>query len=101
MKGEENKHYAFVENFYFTRQTGSEPQTEPNIDMYLVKRVLTPNGCPSGEVVKASVLSQCIQLVPMYGERADPSLTSHDVLDKPEAWYVNSFWKKSIYRTVY
>lgn len=98
----QRRHYAYVEPFYFTRYFGDKPQTEPNIDMYRVKRLPpTLGSVSSGKIIDVSDIWQTVQLVPEYGDTADTSLSVHNVLEQPEAWYVNCFSSKFIYESVY
>lgn len=102
-KGEADFHYAYVEYFDFTsRDSNGVPKTEADYDMFLVKRARPrSNNVPKGDVILLSDLWQPVELVPKFGNEADRLLTPRNVLTKPNAWYLNNFWNKHCYQTIY
>jgi len=73
-----------------------KPHPEPDIKMYMVRR-LRSHGQPRGSVVRLDSILRPIQLIPKFGKTISPDMTSDNVLDVGEWYYVNSFWDKETY----
>lgn len=98
-----NFHYAYIEYFDFvSRDSNGVPKTEIDFDMFLVRRARPrSNNVPKGDVIRLSDVWQPVELVPKFDHEADRLLTPHNVLDRPKAWYLNCFWNKHCYQSIY
>ena len=54
-----------------------------------------------GEVVYLSAIRQSIQLIPVFGQKANRNWTSETVLDQCEEFYINNFGSLRTYQSVY
>lgn len=75
--------------------------TEPGINMYRLQRHKRSDGSIKGDIFPVSTIWQAVQLVPEFGKKADRRLTTNNVMDRPQYWYLNSFSDKEIYKSVY
>ena len=81
--------------FYGSTTRGTCP--DPVTGQYVVKRSTRANGTRLGDVVPLSQARIPAPLVPRYGVRADPKLTSRNSLEYSTEFYLNRFFDKELY----
>ena len=81
--------------FYGSTTRGTCP--DPITGQYVVKRSTRANGTCLGDVVPLSQARIPAPLVPWYGVRADPKLTSRNSLEYSTEFYLNRFFDKELY----
>lgn len=70
---------------------------DPVTGLYMMKRSSRANGSRLGDVIPLSQARIPAPLVPRYGVRADPKLTSRNSLEYSTEFYLNSFFDKELY----
>ncbi|KAG8749826.1 hypothetical protein FRC14_001069 [Serendipita sp. 396] len=75
--------------------------TQPNLKMYRVEYQRDTRNHRVGSVIKLQSIRRLIQLVPVYGARMNPALTSVNSMDLWRKYYVNSFFNKETYQAVW
>jgi hypothetical protein len=83
----------------------ARPQDDPAVMMFRVKRQFAtgPDGgrVRVGTIVPMVDVTHAIELIPVYGERADRSVTSSTSLEHYDTFYLNSFSDKEWYHTLH
>ena len=62
--------------------------------MYVLRRANRSDGSPMGAVVPLYHLRRPIQLIPKFGGKADPALTSRTSFDSSRDFYLNHYFDK-------
>jgi len=62
--------------------------------MYILHRAYRSDGLPMGAVIPLYHLRHSIQLIPKFGEKANPSLTSWTSFDTAHNFYLNHYFDK-------
>jgi hypothetical protein len=62
--------------------------------MYILRRACRSDGSPLGAVVPLYHLRRPVQLVPKFGAKADPNLTSRTSFDASRDFYLNHYFDK-------
>jgi hypothetical protein len=70
---------------------------DPVTGQYVMKRSTRANGSRLGDVVPLSQARIPAPLVPRYGARADPKLTSTNSLEYSTEFHLNRFFDKELY----
>ncbi|EGN94685.1 hypothetical protein SERLA73DRAFT_96032 [Serpula lacrymans var. lacrymans S7.3] len=84
----------------------SSPAQQPDVDMFVVKRAFhsepSPNGGTQrlGGFIPLTLITQAIELIPVYGERMDRTINAMNSLEVPLYFYVNNFSDKEVYRSM-
>lgn len=81
--------------FFGSTSRGTHP--DPITGQYVVQRSTRANGSRLGDVVPLLQARIPIPLVPRYGVKADPKLTSRNSLEYSTEFYVNRFFDKEVY----
>jgi hypothetical protein len=76
-------------------------RAERDINMYKVQYKHREDKRRVGGVVKLSYLCRLVQLVPAYGAKVNPGLTSANSMDVWKNYYINSFMDKETYQAVW
>ena len=89
---------AYVERFDIIPQADL-PRTQrsaPDLiwGMYVLRRAHRSDGSPMGAVVPLYHLRRPVQLVPKFGDIADPALTSRTSFDAHNDFYLNHYFDK-------
>lgn len=69
--------------------------------MYVVKRLLRPDGSPAGAIIPLTSIRQSCMLIPNYGNKAQPDLTKENVLDTSSSFFLNSWTSLYTYKTIW
>ena len=89
---------AYVERFDVIPQThlprGRRLAPDLIRGMYILRRAYRSNGSPMGAIVPLYHLWQPIQLIPRFGEKADPALTSRTSFATSRDFYLNHYFDK-------
>ncbi|KAF9784417.1 hypothetical protein BJ322DRAFT_1141469 [Thelephora terrestris] len=92
---------TYVERFDIIPQTdlprGQRLAPDLIWGMYVLRRACRSDGSPMGAVVPLYHLRQPVQLVPKFGEKADPTLTSQTSFDASRDFYLNHYFDKEDY----
>lgn len=78
-----------------------EPRAEPDIHMYQVNFLRNPDKHRQGSIIPLSHVHRLIQLIPVFGARANPLFSVHNSMDTATKYYVNSFMDKETYQAVW
>jgi hypothetical protein len=70
---------------------------DPVTGLYVMKRSTRADGSRLGDVVPLLQARIPAPMVPRYGVRADPKLTSRNSLEYSTEFYLNSFFDKELY----
>ena len=70
---------------------------DPITGMFVLKRSSRSNGTRIGDVIPLSQTRIPAPLIPRYGLKADPKLTSRNSLEFSTEFYLNSFFDKELY----
>ena len=70
---------------------------DPVTGMYVIKRASWSNGARMGGVVPLLQTQIAAPLIPKYGPRADPKLTSRNSLEFSTEFFLNHFFDKELY----
>ena len=70
---------------------------DPVTGMYVVKRATRSNGTRMGDVVPLTQIRSTAPLIPRYGSRAHPKLTSRNSMEFSTEFYLNKFFDKDLY----
>ncbi|KAF9782579.1 hypothetical protein BJ322DRAFT_1157393 [Thelephora terrestris] len=62
--------------------------------MYILRRACRSDGSPMGAVIPLYHLRQPVQLVPKFGAKADPNLTSRTSFNASRDFYLNHYFDK-------
>ncbi|KAG8798922.1 hypothetical protein FRC16_006244 [Serendipita sp. 398] len=76
-------------------------RTERNINMYQVHCLRESDRSHIGEVIPLSSICRLVQLVPKFGNWANPELTKDNSMDVWKYYYLNSFMDKETYQAVW
>jgi hypothetical protein len=77
------------------------PFPDPVTTMYSVRRAKRSDGSVMGDVVPLHQLRTVVDLVPCFGEMADPRLTKENVLEYSKDFWVNKYFTKEIFFALY
>ena len=80
---------------YGSASRGTFP--DPVTGLYVMKRSTRANGSRLGDVVPLLQARIPAPVVPRYGVRADPKLSSRNSLEYSTEFYLNSFFDKELY----
>jgi len=98
-----NVYLTYAERFEIIPQSTSYGSTtrgicpDPVTGQYVVKRSTRANGSRLGDVIPLLQARIPAPLVPRYGVRADPKLTSRNSLEYSAEFYLNRFFNKELY----
>jgi hypothetical protein len=98
-----NVYLVYAERFEIIPQAASYGSTsrgtfpDPITGQYVVKRSTRADGSRLGDVIPLLQARIPTPLVPRYGVRADPKLTSRNSLEYSTEFYVNHFFDKELY----
>ena len=70
---------------------------DPVTGMYVMKRASRSNSTRMGGVVPLSQIQTAAPLIPKYGPKADPKLTSRNSLEFSTEFFLNRFFDKELY----
>ena len=89
---------AYVERFDIVPQ-GRLPREhrlapDPIRGMYVLRRAYQSDGSPMGSIIPLYHLRRSLQLVPRYGEKADPTLTPRTSFSASRDFYLNHYFDK-------
>ena len=70
---------------------------DPVTGMYVMKRSHRSNGTRMGDIVPLSQIRIAAPLIPRYGLRADPKLTSRNSMEFSTEFFLNKFFDKDLY----
>ena len=62
--------------------------------MYILRQAHRSDGSPMGAIIPLYHLRQPIQLIPKFGENADPTLTSRTSFNVSHDFYLNHYFDK-------
>ena len=89
---------AYVERFNDIPQThlprGHRLALDPIRGMYVLCRAYRSNSSPMGAIIPLYHLCQPLQLIPKFGEKADPTLTSQTSFNVSCDFYLNHYFDK-------
>jgi 5'(3')-deoxyribonucleotidase len=74
---------------------------ERNINMYSIRRLFRSNGQRRGEILEVSSFVRNIQLIPKFGQSIGDNMDQHNSLEIANDFYINAFFNKSVYRSVF
>lgn len=78
-----------------------QPRAEPDIQMYKVNFIRKQDVHRQGGIILLSRVHRLIQLIPLFGARANPLLSVHNSMDTAKNYYLNSFMDKETYQAVW
>ena len=67
---------------------------DPICGMYVLCRAYRSDGSPMGAIIPLYHLHQPLQLIPKFGEKADPTLTSQTSFNVSCDFYLNHYFDK-------
>ena len=70
---------------------------DPVTGLYVMKRSMRANGSRLGDIIPLLQARIPASVVPRYGVRADPKLTSRNSLEYSTEFHLNSFFDKELY----
>ena len=73
---------------------------EPGIDMFVVTRQFCFNHAPLGDILLLHDIQQVVQLIPKFGQYADPVLTKDNSMDLGKDFYNNNFADKETFHAI-
>ncbi|KAG1876683.1 hypothetical protein DFJ58DRAFT_909883 [Suillus subalutaceus] len=88
-------------------EIAAPPEAEPHIGMYRVRRSFyrARDGSPSrtriGKIVRLVDVTHAVELIPIYGETMDRSVSSTTSLERYDNFYLNAFSDKEWYHTLH
>lgn len=68
--------------------------------MHILRRVERTSGVPMGDVIPLGQLQVLAPIVPKFGNKADPRLTTETSLRYFNSFYLNHFFDKELYYTL-
>ncbi|KAG6843092.1 hypothetical protein H0H87_007871, partial [Tephrocybe sp. NHM501043] len=94
-----DKPLAYVQYFRFSgkRDQNGLLLEEEDVDMYRLKRHRRTNKTPVGGIIGLTDVARPVEIIPVFGEKCDPRLTSENSLDIWEDYYLNNFSDKEVY----
>ena len=98
-----NVYLTYAERFEIIPHPASYGDTlrgiypDPITGQYVVKRSTRANGSRLGDIIPLLQARIPAPLVPRYGVRADPKLTSSNSLEYSTEFYLNHFFDKELY----
>jgi hypothetical protein len=69
--------------------------------MYQVEYQQTNGHLRLGGIIPLSSIRRLVQLIPVFGPRINPALTTENSMDEGQSYYINSFMEKEIYQAVW
>jgi hypothetical protein len=92
----------FSSNYLSYAQIFTIPKTiERDTKMFVVRRELHSDGSRWGEIFPLSSFARLIQLIPKFRGPIPAGVDQHNSLEIGKSFYINNFFTKDIYRTVY
>ena len=89
---------AYVQRFDIVPQThlprGRRLAPDPIHGMYVLRRAHRSDGSPMGGIVPLHHLRMPVHLIPRFGEKADPRLTSRTSFDNSNVFFLNHYFDK-------
>jgi len=73
---------------------------DPFSGMYSLRRSTRSDGSRVGDVLPLSRIRVPVELVPYFGERADPRLTCFNSLEFSTVFFLNKYSDKELYYTI-
>ncbi|KAH7917526.1 hypothetical protein BV22DRAFT_1026171, partial [Leucogyrophana mollusca] len=92
----------YVQNFCCV----SSPTQLPHVDMYMVERIIRSGvtidhaPVPMAGVYPMTSVTHSVELIPVFGEKMDRSLTQANVLELPRQFLLNTFSDKEVYHSL-
>lgn len=62
--------------------------------MYALRRVLRSDGSPMGGIVPLHHIRMPVNLIPRFGEKANPRLSSKTAFDSSRLFFLNHYFDK-------
>ncbi|EGO27165.1 hypothetical protein SERLADRAFT_406355 [Serpula lacrymans var. lacrymans S7.9] len=97
-----NQPIAYIQLF----KVVSSPAQQPDVDMFVVKRAFHSEPSLNGDTqrlggfIPLTLITQAIELIPVYGERMDRTINAMNSLEVPLYFYVNNSSDKEVYRSM-
>jgi hypothetical protein len=81
--------------------TGLKSTSEPNHNMYSVKRLYRSDGSPAGSVIPLTSICQSCMLFPLFSNLDLVGWKTDDVLDKSSSFLINNWCSTYSYKTIW
>jgi len=89
---------VYVQRFDVVPQThlprGSRLAPDPIHGMYVLRRAHRSDGSPMGAIVPLHHLRASVHLIPRFGDKANPKLTSRTSFDSSRIFFLNHYFDK-------
>ena len=89
---------AYVQRFDVVPQMhlprGERLAPDPIHGMYVLRRAKRSDGSPMGAIVLLHHLRMPVHLIPRFGEKVDPRLTSRTSFDSSHLFFLNHYFDK-------
>lgn len=69
--------------------------------MYVMKRAVRVDLSRVGDIIPLSRLRTPVQLIPMCGQKADTRLTSRNSSQYTLEFFLNKYWDKEAFESIY
>jgi len=94
---------VYAQRFDIIAQPSDIPPTyaqipDPVTGLYIFKRALRTDGSRTGDIIPLSHCRMPVQLVPRFGAKADPRLTSATSMEWSKEFYLNRYFDKDIFQ---
>lgn len=86
---------------YIEWYTKLKPNAEVNHNMYLLKPLYRADGRPSSSITPLTSIRQSCMLFPVFGQSANTSWTTNNVLDVCTSFLVNNWSNMYAYKTLW
>jgi hypothetical protein len=73
------------------------PYPEPASKMFILKRGLRSNNSIKGDVVALSQIRNLVELIPRFGEKADPRLSKESTLEYSAEFLLDKYLDKELF----
>ena len=87
---------AYVQHFRVTTPPPSNT-TDSAAGMPILKRVITNDGMPVGNIIPLHYIRSPAHVIPRFGKEANPRLVRHTCSDLSHEFWLNKFWNKEFY----
>lgn len=94
---------VYAQRFDIVPQPTTAPATraaipDPVTGLYVVKRAHRTDGSRIGDFIPLSHCRIPVQLVPRFGAKADPRLTSRNSMEWSKEFFLNAYFDKDIFQ---
>lgn len=86
---------AYVQRFDVVPQSTGTRDLSTN--MHVLKRAIRSGGERLGDVIALTQIRAYANLIPRFGNRADPRLASHNAFEHSREFLLNKFFDKNIF----